>query len=114
MTTHDVVWMVTDSLQVPRTEYGPYNTRLAAEVAAVRLHARYLLRYEQAIGSDGELLAERVFAIKMPASTSGEVATGIYTRCATCGRCIAAKKDSGKRPGTATTLPTDHPFYQLK
>src|SRR5947209_8382451 len=90
MTTHDVVWMVTDSLQVPRTEYGPYNTRLAAEVAAVRLHARYLLRYEQAIGSDGELLAERVFAIKMPARTSGEVATGIYTRCATCGDAASA------------------------
>jgi len=89
MTTHDVVWMVTDSLQVPRTEYGPYNTRLAAEVAAVRLHARYLLRYEQAIGSDGTLLAERVFAIKMPATTSGEVATGIYTRCATCGEAAS-------------------------
>jgi hypothetical protein len=50
---------------------------------------RYLLRYEQAIGSDGALLAERVFAIKLPGNTSGEVATGIYTRCATCGEAAS-------------------------
>src|SRR5574340_588651 len=38
-----------------RAEYGPFNSRLEAEIEARKLGFPYLLRYEQEIGDDDEV-----------------------------------------------------------
>jgi hypothetical protein len=76
----EVVWMVSDSQECPRTEYGPYFTRAAAELAAFRLGVRYLIRYECETGYKPNLETGRVSAIQTSSGTRD-----IHTRCATCG-----------------------------
>jgi hypothetical protein len=73
--------MVSDSLECPRTEFGPYFSREGAELAAVRLGVRYLLRYEYETGYRPEITTSRVSAIRV--STDARV--DLLTRCATCG-----------------------------
>ena len=85
MLRQEIIWMVCDQLETPRTEYGPYFTRVEAEVAAIRLHACFLLRYEQAVNGEGEIISERVSAIHFPESGTEVRLTLIYTRCASCG-----------------------------
>ena len=78
----EVIWMVSDSLECPRSEFGPYFTRAAAELAAIRLSVRYLLRYEYETGHKPKTGTGRVSAIQI----SPAARWGIQTRCATCGR----------------------------
>jgi hypothetical protein len=77
--------MVSDSLERPRTEFGPYFTQAGAELAAIRLGLRYLLRYEYETGYNPETGTGRVYAIQI----SPGKCLDIHTRCATCG--MAAK-----------------------
>ncbi|MBV8206036.1 MAG: hypothetical protein JO041_04525 [Acidobacteria bacterium] len=82
---NEIIWMVCDQLETPRTEYGPYFTRIEAEVAAIRLHACYLLRYEQSINADSEVVSEQVSTIRFPEHGTDVRLTLVYTRCASCG-----------------------------
>lgn len=77
----EVIWMVSDSLECPRTEFGPYFTREGAELAALRLGLRYLLRYEYETGYKPETARGRVSAIQI----STNARTDLLTRCASCG-----------------------------
>jgi hypothetical protein len=54
-----VLWLVTDSSECPRVEYGPYLTRDGAESAAIRLGVRFLLCYE--CDNGGQTSIESVF-----------------------------------------------------
>lgn len=85
MMRHEVIWMVCDQLETPRTEYGPYFTRIEAEIAAIRLHASFLLRYEQGVNEGSEIVSERVSAIRFPENGTDVRLTLVYTRCAACG-----------------------------
>jgi hypothetical protein len=80
----EVLWMVSDSLECPRTEFGPYLTRAGAELAAIRLGVQYLLRYEYGAGCKSETGNGRVSVFRISPQNPD-----IYTRCATCG--IAAR-----------------------
>jgi hypothetical protein len=77
----EVIWMVSDSLECPRTEFGPYFTRAGAELAAIRLGVRYLLRYEYETGYKPTTGTGRASAIQISPATRLD----IQTRCATCG-----------------------------
>lgn len=77
----EIVWMVSDSLQCPRTEFGPYFTRVGAELAAAKLRVRYLLRYEYETGYSPKTQTGRVSAVEISPFTRLD----IHTRCATCG-----------------------------
>lgn len=85
MLRNETIWMVCDQLETPRTEYGPFFTRIEAEVAAIRLHASFLLRYEQSVNEQGIIVNERVSAIRFPENGLDVRLTLIYTRCAACG-----------------------------
>jgi hypothetical protein len=80
----EIIWMISDSLECPRTEFGPYYAREAAEVAAIRLGMRYLLRYEYENGYKPETSTGRVSAVQIPANVRLE----FLTRCATCGSMV--------------------------
>ncbi len=74
--------MASDSLDCPRTEYGPYFTRAEAELAARRLRVRFLLVYKCEIRLDLDTTDECVSAIQI--SPNGTMAA-LHTLCATCG-----------------------------
>jgi len=85
MAVYSTIWMIADTLEPARAEHGPYGSRLEAEVAAIRMHMPYVLRYEQSLTPEGELIIERLFVIRLHDNQPAEPLTGIYTRCATCG-----------------------------
>jgi len=82
---YTTIWMIAESLDPGRNEHGPYGSRLEAEVAAIRLHMPYVLRYEQSLSPEGELVIERLFVMRLHDNQPLEPLSGIYTRCATCG-----------------------------
>jgi hypothetical protein len=77
-----ILWMVSDSVECPRTEYGPYFSRAEAEVAARRLGVRFLLLYNCEIRRDIGTVDERVSAIQISPSA---IKAALHTICATCG-----------------------------
>jgi hypothetical protein len=77
-----ILWLVSDSLECPRTEYGPYFTRAEAELAARRLGVRFLLLYKCGVGQNLDTTDERVSAIQI--SPNADMAA-LHTLCATCG-----------------------------
>lgn len=64
-----VLWLVTDSSEYPRVEYGPYLTRDGAESAAIRLGVRFLLCYECGMANDGHTAIESVFPTESKAKS---------------------------------------------
>ena len=77
----EIVWMVSDSLECPRTEFGPYFTQVGAELAAAKLHLRYLLQYEYEDGYSPRTGTGRVSTVQISPFTRMD----IHTRCASCG-----------------------------
>lgn len=74
--------MVSDSVDYPRTEYGPYLTCADAEIAARRLGVRFLLEYEWEIRDNFETTEEPISAIHITATPN---TAALHTMCATCG-----------------------------
>ena len=88
MSHKETFWMACDTIDHTRAEYGPFNSRLEAELEARKLGFSYLLRYEHEIGDDDEVQDVRVIFIELtdvPESPKPEP-TKLYTRCATCGQ----------------------------
>ena len=50
MTHKETFWMVCDTIDHTRAEYGPFNTRPEAKAEARKLGFPYLLRYEHGAG----------------------------------------------------------------
>jgi hypothetical protein len=82
----ETFWMACDSTENARAEYGPFATRVEAELTARRLRFGYLLRYEHVMGEHDEIqdvrsifieLGEGVLSLPMPMQW--------HTRCASCG-----------------------------
>jgi hypothetical protein len=74
--------MVSDSVECPRTEYGPYFTRGEAELAARRLGVRFLLVYKCEIRQDFGTNDEPASAIQISGNPN---IAALHTLCATCG-----------------------------
>ena len=47
--------MACDSTEQMRAEYGPFHTRMEAEIEARKLGFEYLLRYEHIVGKNDEI-----------------------------------------------------------
>lgn len=77
-----ILWMVSDSVECPRTEYGPYFTRAEAELAARRFGVRFLLLYKSEIRQDLDMRDERISAIQISPNPNK---AAFHTVCATCG-----------------------------
>ena len=91
MTYKETFWMACDTIEHNRAEYGPFNSRLEAELEARKLGFPYLLRYEHEIGDNDEIQDVRVVFIELPEASEVEraVAVRLYTRCATCGEAAS-------------------------
>jgi hypothetical protein len=85
MTHKETFWMVCDTIDHTRAEYGPFNNRVEAEAEARKLGFPYLLRYEHEIGENDEVQDVRVVFIELPEAPRPKQTTKLYTRCATCG-----------------------------
>jgi hypothetical protein len=86
MAYKETFWMACDSTEQMRAEYGPFHTRLEAEIEARKLGFDYLLRYEHIIGEHEEIQEVRSIFIELQdAQTVHRVPTKLHTRCATCG-----------------------------
>ena len=88
MAYKETFWMACDTIDHNRAEYGPFTSRLEAEVEARKLGFCYLLRYEHEIGENNEIEDVRVIFVELPESPQPIVprhVSKLYTRCATCG-----------------------------
>ena len=65
MSHKETFWMACDTIDHTRAEYGPFNSRLEAELEARKLGFSYLLRYEHEIGEDDEVQDVRVIFIEL-------------------------------------------------
>jgi hypothetical protein len=95
MTYKETFWMACDTIEHNRAEYGPFNSRLEAELEARKLGFPYLLRYEHEIGDNDEIQDVRVVFIELPEACEVERAASVrlYTRCATCGEAASHDKN---------------------
>ena len=95
MAHKETFWMACDSTEQLRAEYGPFHTRVEAEIEAKKLGFGYLLRYEHILSRDDEIEEVRCIFIEMPGATIAIESTPVtlHTRCATCGE--AAAHDTG-------------------
>jgi len=92
MAYKETFWMACDSTEQLRAEYGPFHTRVEAELEAKKLGFGYLLRYEHMLGSDEEIEEVRCIFVELPgAAPIGVEVTPVtlHTRCATCGESAA-------------------------
>src|SRR5437588_12466887 len=86
MAYKETFWMACDTIDHTRAEYGPFESRLEAELEARKLGFSYLLRYEHEIGEDEEIQDVRVVFIELPELPRvARPALKLHTRCATCG-----------------------------
>ena len=86
MAYKETFWMACDSTEQVRAEYGPFHTRMEAELEARKLGFDYLLRYEHIIGENEAIEEVRSIFIELPEITeSQQLPTKLHTRCATCG-----------------------------
>jgi len=77
-----------------RAEYGPFHTRVEAELEARKLGFDYLLRYEHIIGENEEIQEVRSIFIELQESPEAQhLPIRLHTRCATCGE--SATHDEG-------------------
>ena len=56
--------MACDSTEQLRAEYGPFHTRMEAEIEARKLGFEYLLRYEHIVGKNDEIQEVRSIVIE--------------------------------------------------
>jgi len=92
MAYRETFWMACDSTEHSRAEYGPFNSRLEAEIEARKLGFPYLLRYEQEIGDDDEVQDMRVVFIELPELPKTKLPAKLHTMCATCGEAATHSK----------------------
>lgn len=87
MAYKETFWMACDSTEQMRAEYGPFHTRLEAEIEARKLGFDYLLRYEHIIGDHEEIQEVRSIFIELQGAEekTHRLPTKLHTRCATCG-----------------------------
>jgi hypothetical protein len=86
MAYKETFWMACDSTEQMRAEYGPFHTRLEAELEARKLGFDYLLRYEHIIGEHEEIQDVRSIFIELQdGQKTHRLPTKLHTRCATCG-----------------------------
>ena len=57
--------MACDSTEQMRAEYGPFHTRMEAEIEARKLGFEYLLRYEHIVGKNDEIQEVRSIFIEL-------------------------------------------------
>jgi hypothetical protein len=96
MAYKETFWMACDSTEQMRAEYGPFHTRMEAEIEARKLGFEYLLRYEHIVGKNDEIQEVRsVFIELQGAAEPQKVPVKLHTRCATCGE--SATHDEGWR-----------------
>ena len=110
MSHKETFWMACDTIDHTRAEYGPFNSRLEAELEARKLGFSYLLRYEHEIGEDDEVQDVRVIFIELtdvPDAPRSQP-TKLYTRCATCGQASTHGK-----PWQAEVWADIHEFEHL-
>jgi len=95
MAYKEIFWMACDSTEQLRAEYGPFHTRVEAEVEARKLGFGYLLRYEHILGVNEEIEEVRCIFVELPGSVpigSEALPVTLHTRCATCGESAAHEK----------------------
>src|SRR5207248_10834666 len=86
MAYKETFWMACDSTEQMRAEYGPFHTRMEAEIEARKLGFEYLLRYEHIVGKNDEIQEVRsVFLELQDAAQPQKVPVELHTRSATCG-----------------------------
>ena len=86
MAYKETFWMVCDSTEQLRAEYGPFHTRAEAEAEARKLGFGYLLRYEHVLGAAEEIQEVRCIFIELTGVAPLEaVSVTLHTRCASCG-----------------------------
>jgi hypothetical protein len=90
MSYHETFWMACDTIDHTRAEYGPFTSRLEAELEARKLGFPYLLRYEHEIGENDEIQDVRVIFIELQDAVPAlppqpPKPRKLHTRCATCG-----------------------------
>jgi hypothetical protein len=85
MAYKETFWMACDSTEQMRAEYGPFHTRVEAELEARKLGFAYLLRYEHVIGDHEDIQEVRSIFIELQEQVSQRLPVRLHTRCATCG-----------------------------
>jgi hypothetical protein len=86
MAYKETFWMACDSTEQMRAEYGPFHTRVEAEIEARKLGFDYLLRYEHIVGKNNEIQEVRsVFIELQDTSQPQKLPVKLHTRCASCG-----------------------------
>jgi hypothetical protein len=86
MAYKETFWMACDSTEQMRAEYGPFHTRMEAEIEARKLGFDYLLRYEHIIGDTDEIQEVRSIFIELQQSQqAARLPIKLHTRCASCG-----------------------------
>lgn len=86
MAYKETFWMACDSTEQMRAEYGPFHTRMEAEIEARKLGFGYLLRYEHIIGENDDIEEVRSIFIELAETAPSHlVPVKLHTRCATCG-----------------------------
>jgi hypothetical protein len=82
----ETFWMACDSTEQLRAEYGPFHTRMEAEIEARKLGFGYLLRYEHMLDEYEEIQEVRCIFIEIVGSAVSDTGkASLHTRCATCG-----------------------------
>jgi hypothetical protein len=98
MSYHETFWMACDTIDHTRAEYGPFTSRLEAELEARKLGFPYLLRYEHEIGENDEIQDVRVIFIELQDTLPAlppppeKPARKLHTRCASCGESATHTK----------------------
>ena len=96
MAYKETFWMACDSTEQMRAEYGPFHTRMEAEIEARKLGFDYLLRYEHIIGEADDIQEVRSIFIELQESQqAARLPIRLHTRCASCGE--TATHDEGWR-----------------
>jgi hypothetical protein len=85
MAYKETFWMACDSTEQMRAEYGPFHTRVEAELEARKLGFAYLLRYEHVIGDHEDIQEVRSIFIELQEQAPQRLPVRLHTRCATCG-----------------------------
>jgi hypothetical protein len=86
MAYKETFWMACDSTEQMRAEYGPFHTRMEAEIEARKLGFEYLLRYEHIVGKNDEIQEVRSIFIELQDTAQPQkLPVKLHTRCATCG-----------------------------
>jgi len=85
MAYKETFWMACDSTEQMRAEYGPFHTRVEAELEARKLGFAYLLRYEHLIGDNEDIQEVRSIFIELQEQVPQRLPVRLHTRCATCG-----------------------------